>query len=116
MLPPKSVCRPATKVPKTLRDRTTMPRTTPRLRTVRCPGSSKAVVTRSRGRVAKALGREGAIDARVMGPPETPRLHRLLFISQPTALRRLLADRFGPGQARCTSLWKLVSETGDPAL
>src|SRR6187549_2510365 len=45
MLPPTSVCSDAPIVPTMLRERTTMPRTRPILRTMRHPGSSKAVVT-----------------------------------------------------------------------
>src|SRR5215510_6813622 len=45
MLPPTSVCSDAPSVPTMLRERTTMPRTRPMLRTMRQPGSSKAVVT-----------------------------------------------------------------------
>src|SRR6266850_5557089 len=45
MLPPNSVCSDAPMLPTMLRERTTIPRTTPRLLTVRWPGSSKAVVT-----------------------------------------------------------------------
>src|ERR1700741_446238 len=45
MLPPKRVCSPAPIVPITLRERTVTPRTSPRLRATRHPGSSKAVVT-----------------------------------------------------------------------
>src|SRR5215510_8405437 len=45
MLPPISVCSDAPSVPTMLRERTTMPRTRPILRTMRQPGSSKAVVT-----------------------------------------------------------------------
>src|SRR5881397_3235001 len=46
MSPPTSVCSVPPSVPNRLRERTTMPRTTPRFRTIRWPGSSKAVVTR----------------------------------------------------------------------
>src|SRR5678809_769988 len=45
MLPPKSDWMPPTKLPTTERERTVMPRTTPRLRTTLYPGSSRAVVT-----------------------------------------------------------------------
>src|SRR6476619_516333 len=45
MLPPTSVCSDAPIVPTMLRERTTMPRTRPMFRTMRHPGSSKAVVT-----------------------------------------------------------------------
>src|SRR5271156_26742 len=45
MLPPTSVCRLAPRVPKTDRERTTIPRTTPRFLTILYPGSSRAVVT-----------------------------------------------------------------------
>src|SRR6185369_16064454 len=45
MLPPISVCSDAPSVPTMLRERTTMPRTRPMLRTMRQPGRSKAVVT-----------------------------------------------------------------------
>src|SRR5262245_14710770 len=45
MLPPTSVCSDAPSVPTMLRERTTMPRTRPMLRTMRQPGSSNAVVT-----------------------------------------------------------------------
>src|SRR5262245_32019139 len=45
MLPPTSVCSDAPSVPTMLRERTTMPRTRPMLRTMRQPGNSKAVVT-----------------------------------------------------------------------
>src|SRR5271170_1529131 len=45
MLPPTSVCRLAPRVPKTDRERTMMPRTTPRFLTILYPGSSSAVVT-----------------------------------------------------------------------
>src|SRR5437763_4528476 len=44
MLPPNIVCTAAPTVPKTDRDRTTTPRTTPRLSTIRNPGTSKPVV------------------------------------------------------------------------
>src|ERR1035441_8399194 len=49
ILPPIMVCKPAPMVPTMERERTTMPRTTPRLRVTRQPGSSKAVVTFSWG-------------------------------------------------------------------
>src|SRR5450432_389032 len=49
MLPPTMVCRLAPKVPTMERERTTMPRTTPRLRFTRKPYSSNAVVTFSWG-------------------------------------------------------------------
>src|SRR5262245_19634412 len=45
MLPPTNVCSDAPMVPTMLRDRTTIPRTRPMLRTMRQPGSSNAVVT-----------------------------------------------------------------------
>src|SRR5262245_3379572 len=45
MLPPTSVCSDAPSVPTMLRERTTIPRTRPMLRTMRQPGSSNAVVT-----------------------------------------------------------------------
>src|SRR4029453_4905073 len=45
VLPPTSVCSDAPIVPTMLRERTTMPRTRPMLRTMRQPGSSNAVVT-----------------------------------------------------------------------
>src|SRR5437867_2798462 len=45
MLPPTMVCRPAPIVPTIDRERTTMPLTTPRLRRMRKPGRSNAVVT-----------------------------------------------------------------------
>src|SRR5579863_4218603 len=44
MLPPKSVCSAAPKEPTILRERTTMPRTSPQLATTRWPGSSNVVV------------------------------------------------------------------------
>src|SRR5438132_987196 len=44
MLPPSIVCMAAPTVPTTDRDRTTTPRTTPRLSTIRNPGTSKPVV------------------------------------------------------------------------
>src|SRR6266567_5001271 len=47
MLPPKSCWMPAPIAPTTLRDRTTMPRTRPRLRTIREPSTVNAVVTHS---------------------------------------------------------------------
>ena len=50
IFPPKIVCRPAPKVPITERERTTTPRTTPRLRRIVHPGSSKAVVVISCGK------------------------------------------------------------------
>src|SRR5205809_5595184 len=46
MSPPTSVCSVPPSVPNKLRERTTMPRTTPRFRTIRWPGNSRAVVTR----------------------------------------------------------------------
>src|SRR5579885_39399 len=49
MLPPTIVCSPAPIVPTMERERTTMPRTIPRLRLTRKPGSSNAVVTYSCG-------------------------------------------------------------------
>src|SRR5437667_1841122 len=49
ILPPTMVCRLAPMVPKMERERTTIPRTTPRLRFTRKPGRSNAVVTYSRG-------------------------------------------------------------------
>src|SRR6266403_964443 len=45
MLPPNSDCRPPKKLPTMERERTVMPRTTPRLRTILKPGSVRAVVT-----------------------------------------------------------------------
>src|SRR5690348_5445270 len=45
MFPPTIVCSPAPMVPNRERERTTMPRTTPRLRAIRAPGRSNAVVT-----------------------------------------------------------------------
>jgi hypothetical protein len=47
MLPPKSDWMAAPTLPMIERERTMMPRTMPRLRTTRCPGSSKAVVMNS---------------------------------------------------------------------
>src|SRR5204863_7917122 len=44
ILPPNIVCKLAPTVPKTDRDRTTTPRTTPRLSTNRNPGTSNPVV------------------------------------------------------------------------
>src|SRR5438270_13910910 len=44
ILPPNIVCKLAPTVPQTDRDRTTTPRTTPRLSTIRNPGTSKPVV------------------------------------------------------------------------
>src|SRR5215472_1877354 len=49
MLPPTMVCRLAPIVPTMERERTTIPRTTPRLRLTRKPGNSNAVVTYSCG-------------------------------------------------------------------
>src|ERR1035437_2784536 len=49
MLPPTMVCKLAPMVPTMERERTTIPRTTPRLRFTRKPGSSNAVVTYSCG-------------------------------------------------------------------
>src|SRR3954464_6126646 len=45
MLPPKIVCSPAKNEPTMERERTTMPRTTPRFCAMSQPGSSSAVVT-----------------------------------------------------------------------
>src|ERR1700685_2944277 len=45
MFPPTILCKAAPTLPTMLRERTTMPRTMPRLRVMRCPGSSNAVVT-----------------------------------------------------------------------
>ncbi|MNC39860.1 hypothetical protein D3C76_1858690 [compost metagenome] len=57
MLPPKIVWRPPSKLPTIERERTVMPRTTPRLRAMRKPGSSKAVVTiESSRRAAEVVG------------------------------------------------------------
>ena len=55
MLPPKIVCNDAPIVPTMLRDRTTIPRTTPRFSMTSNPGSSKAVVTRSWLMVVKTI-------------------------------------------------------------
>ena len=44
MFPPTRVCNPAPMVPKIERERTMMPRTTPKVFTTRYPGNSKAVV------------------------------------------------------------------------
>src|SRR5579885_2821275 len=49
MLPPTIVCNPAPIVPNSERERTTIPRTTPRFCLIRYPGSSNAVVTFSCG-------------------------------------------------------------------
>ena len=45
MLPPKNVCTAAPRFPITLRERTIMPRTMPKFRTIRYPGNSIAEVT-----------------------------------------------------------------------
>src|SRR5690349_2451724 len=45
MFPPTIVCSAAPRFPITLRERTTIPRTTPKFLTMRYPGSSIAVVT-----------------------------------------------------------------------
>src|SRR6266513_745045 len=45
MLPPNSDCRPPKRFPTMERERTVIPRTTPRLRTTLKPGSVRAVVT-----------------------------------------------------------------------
>src|SRR6266571_9531711 len=47
MLPPKSCWMPAPNAPTTLRERTMIPRTRPRLRTMREPSTVNAVVTHS---------------------------------------------------------------------
>src|SRR5579871_6897585 len=49
MFPPTMVCNPAPIVPTMERERTTIPRTIPRLRFTRKPGNSNAVVTFSCG-------------------------------------------------------------------
>src|ERR1700757_2669460 len=45
IFPPTMVCSAAPRFPITLRDLTIIPRTTPKFLTIRCPGSSSAVVT-----------------------------------------------------------------------
>src|ERR1700730_3982073 len=45
MLPPTIVCNAAPRFPSTLRERTIIPRTTPKFLTMRYPGSSRAEVT-----------------------------------------------------------------------
>src|SRR6267154_3737759 len=45
MLPPNSDCSPPNRLPTIERERTVMPRTTPRLLTILYPGSASAVVT-----------------------------------------------------------------------
>jgi hypothetical protein len=45
MLPPNRLCKPPKKFPTIERERTVMPRTTPKLRTSLKPGNSNAVVT-----------------------------------------------------------------------
>src|ERR1017187_2872590 len=57
MLPPTMVCKLAPMVPTMERERTTIPRTTPRLRFTRKPGSSNAVVTNSCGTMSSPFCR-----------------------------------------------------------
>src|SRR6266511_1310182 len=55
MLPPKSVWIEAPMLATTFRERTVIPRTTPRLAATRCPSKVKAVVTHWRGMGMVAL-------------------------------------------------------------
>src|SRR5258705_3963112 len=66
MLPPMRVCSVAPMLPTMLRERTTMPRTTPRFRTVRCPGRSKPVVT-SVGLIVAMASQCNADASRLLG-------------------------------------------------
>src|SRR5262245_8122076 len=61
MLPPTIVCSAAPRLPMMLRERTTMPRTMPRLRTMRWPGKSNAVVTNDGSTGISALHGNGGL-------------------------------------------------------
>src|ERR1700675_123640 len=77
ILPPKSVWIVAPMLATTLRERTVMPRTTPRLEATRYPSNVKAVVTHWRGMGMAASVHPDAV--RVAGGPgevgRTDRLH-----------------------------------------
>src|ERR1019366_5604638 len=75
MLPPTMVCKLAPMVPTMERERTTIPRTTPRLRFTRKPGSSHAVVTNSCGTMSSPFCRTpcvGRTPRSARGPPGPP--------------------------------------------
>src|SRR6266850_2933882 len=95
MLPPSKVCRDAPMLPTMLRDRTTIPRTTPRFLTMRCPGSSKADVT-SFGLMVGTVrlwGRYRGIDDHDQ-PPNLPRALSLRLRDQGKSAVSRLRRRF----------------------
>src|ERR1700675_3041164 len=76
MLPPKSVWIVAPIFATMFRERTVMPRTTPRLEATRYPSNVKAVVTHWRGMGMAASGRPDAVRV-AGGPGEAGRSDRL---------------------------------------
>src|SRR6266850_1910547 len=95
MLPPSKVCSDAPMLPMMLRDRTTIPRTTPRFLTMRCPGSSKADVT-SFGLMVGTVrlwGRYRGIDDHDQ-PPNLPRALSLRLRDQGKSAVSRLRRRF----------------------
>src|SRR5664280_1201387 len=77
MLPPTMVCKLAPRVPTMERERTTIPRTTPRLRFTRKPGSSNAVVTNSCGTMSSPFCRTPCVGRTPLAPIDLD--HRRVF-------------------------------------
>src|ERR1039458_5886915 len=77
MLPPTMVCKLAPMVPTMERERTTIPRTTPRLRFTRKPGSSNAVVTNSCGTMSSPFCRTPFVGRTPLAPIDLD--HRRVF-------------------------------------
>src|SRR5580765_9103464 len=67
MLPPNSDWMPPTKLPTMERERTVMPRTTPRFRVIRYPGSSSAVVIMELSMGQSFQDRERALHGELVG-------------------------------------------------
>src|ERR1700681_1337701 len=100
MLPPNRVCSAAPIDPTKLRERTTMPRTMPRLRTTQWPGSSNAVVTLSRKIAMAAPSELCAKPARLAGCGQSraaPRHRRSLRDSRLSSERH---DDLAPHRCR----------------
>src|SRR5215471_16604814 len=89
IFPPTMVCSPAPIVPTIDRERTMIPRTTPRLRGTRYPGSSNAVVTAWCGTITSPLSPVDFDDRRVLH--NNLFHHSIFFIAQPGAHGRCLS-------------------------
>src|SRR5262245_12878206 len=108
MLPPTSVWNAAPMLPRMLRERTTMPRTTPRFRVTAWPGSSNAVVTifGSTADMSTSWALRPPLPLRPPGDPDhhagdvVARALRLLGRGQPLARVRRCRERLGQGLRR----------------